>query len=200
MLLFLQTFVVCWALFRRSRRSATTSTLTTFGYSFGVFFFLLLLLPSPSSCFFFFFLFFSSPSLLLLFLLPPSSFFLLPSSSFSLFIDEVEKSLFSTPTYKKFQGMLSRSLDHSLSEAVNDETLNVSFSSSSSIIECLPPSRPPLDLLSTSSRPPLHVVLAHDGANVHVPLHFSNIFFFSFLLFFSSFLLSFSSRILDEMI
>ena len=42
----------------------------------------------------------------------------------SLFIDEVEKSLFSTPTYKKFQGMLSRSLDHSLSDAVSDDVLS----------------------------------------------------------------------------
>jgi hypothetical protein len=48
---------------------------------------------------------------------------LLPSEK-SLFIDEVEKSLFSTPTYKKFQGMLSRSLDHSLSEAVSGDILS----------------------------------------------------------------------------
>jgi hypothetical protein len=47
----------------------------------------------------------------------------LHTSEKSLFIDEVEKSLFSTPTYKKFQGMLSRALDHSLSDAVSSDIL-----------------------------------------------------------------------------
>ena len=47
----------------------------------------------------------------------------LEPSEKSLFIDEVEKSLFSTPTYKTFQGMLSRALDHSLADAVDQDVL-----------------------------------------------------------------------------
>ena len=41
----------------------------------------------------------------------------------SMFIDEVEKSLYSAPAYRKFQGMLSRSLDLSLSASIEFDHL-----------------------------------------------------------------------------